>query len=710
MWPVMVPQGWITASRCVPAAAEIPALLASEPLERWAPLAWLDEIVEAPARISRIFLPEEISHCAPRPGSPAAHPAEPAERWAEPTVRSASWAACPSPRNLPFALAAIVPEPLQGPVGNPPLLQASWADLLAAEPAERCVIPATALFAIMTRAAAHGPSFPLAATEPFVPAAPRFARPLPPEPAELLATAVCRLVDSSLPVAVSPVQQRAGWSGERALRPAPLAEARFELRAVPSDPLPVRKAPIPIRRSPAPSRSPAATLRLAQVPPAQVTKIYPAAASGASNMTASITFKLAGAIAPKRLATAVGGPVAQMPEFDVRRIPCSGVRCEGTPSPRLEWMLPKVSIAFHRFQLKPAIESYDEQAAAHFSCKDAPLAEVLPLPEVKQPTLELPDLGWAGKAAAAVLLAFAVWSGAKVARFGKRPAAAAAQETPPLPRLLETPFTARQYQAPAGPIARLRQAIVERAAVSVADSFHNGMESWGSGPHQWAPRWSRSADGYVRVGDLALFRPTQNFTDYRLEFYGQIEKKGMGWVMRAKDKQNYYAMKVTVLEPGLRPIFAMVHYPVVGGKKGHKVETPLSIMVHNNTPYHVTVDVKGNHFTASIEGEEVDSWTDDAPSAGSVGFFSEAGESARLYWAKVSKNQDWIGRICSYLVGRRTSQAAELWNGESPDPTRAPSRWYGVHFLAVCIRRLEEDLVPRRATIKKNWRNRSWIS
>jgi hypothetical protein len=136
-------------------------------------------------------------------------------------------------------------------------------------------------------------------------------------------------------------------------------------------------------------------------------------------------------------------------------------------------------------------------------------------------------------------------------------------------------------------------------------------------------------------------------------------------VVRARDKQNYQAMKFTVIEPGLRPIIAMIHYPVVGGKKGHRIQTPLSVMVHNNHPYHVTVDVAGNHFTTSIEGEEVDSFTDDTLASGGVGFFSEAGEKARLYWTKVSKNQDWLGRICSYLTADGARRSAGI---QAPTP------------------------------------------
>jgi hypothetical protein len=221
----------------------------------------------------------------------------------------------------------------------------------------------------------------------------------------------------------------------------------------------------------------------------------------------------------------------------------------------------------------------------------------------------------------------------------------------------------------------VRNAIANRAAYSVTDTLQAGMQSWGAPAKSWAPGWSHNADGFVQTGPLALFNPSLTYKDYRLEFFGQIENKSMGWAVRAHDTQNYYAMKFTVLQAGLRPVIAMAHYPVVAGKRGRKVETPLSVMVHNNTPIHVAVDVQGNRVTASVEGQQVDSWTDELLPTGGVGFFSEAGERARLYWMKVSKNQDWLGVICSYLSdsGGNTRETAEVWGPGFPTDGPAPS-------------------------------------
>jgi hypothetical protein len=218
-----------------------------------------------------------------------------------------------------------------------------------------------------------------------------------------------------------------------------------------------------------------------------------------------------------------------------------------------------------------------------------------------------------------------------------------------------------------GPLESIRRTIATRAKVELNDSFERGMAAWGH-TASWAPGWSRHTEGYVQPGQLALFQPSMKFTDYRMEFFGQIESKSIGWVVRAHDPKNYYAMKFTVIQSGLRPIIAMVHYPVTDGHAGKPIETPLmDVMVHNNTPYHVAVTVAGNRIITSIEGQEVDRWIEDQIPSGGVGFYSDAGERARLYWMKVSKNEDFLGKVCAYLSG--SSDASRVF------ATLLPPRW-----------------------------------
>ncbi|HXM44803.1 MAG TPA: hypothetical protein VN924_26440, partial [Bryobacteraceae bacterium] len=195
----------------------------------------------------------------------------------------------------------------------------------------------------------------------------------------------------------------------------------------------------------------------------------------------------------------------------------------------------------------------------------------------------------------------------------------------------------------------LRQWISQRATRTFADNFRTGLSQWKGVQPKWPRSWSYSSDGFIHPGQLALYRPSVPLSDYRFEFMAQIETKSVDWVVRAKDADNYYALKFTVLQPGPRPMVAMVHYSVIEGRQGSRVQTPLRMMIHANTPYRVTVDVKGNRYRAFIEDQEADFWTDDKLKTGGVGFFSEAGEHARVYWVKLESHGDLLGRICGLL-------------------------------------------------------------
>ena len=273
--------------------------------------------------------------------------------------------------------------------------------------------------------------------------------------------------------------------------------------------------------------------------------------------------------------------------------------------------------------------------------------------------------------AASLLVGIGVWVGG-IGKAGKSQGSAST----PLavivnaPRLAPIGRTDGPQLAP-GPVAWVKQALARRAAMELTDSFEGDMGAWGNKPRGEGLGWSRQPGGYVRPGRLELFRPSLDFTDYHMEFLGQIESKGMSWVVRARDARNYVAMKFKVVAPGARPLISMVHYPVREGRTGARVETPITVMVHANTAYHVEVAVKGNRFAVSIEGQEVDSWTDDAPSYGGVGFFSEVSERARLYWVKIYKNDDWWGRVCGFISGAR-APSESAWQVGEPSPARVP--------------------------------------
>ena len=690
--------------------ARIPA---AEPVERWLQAGSATQVPYVPAQV---LVPEPsiaaLDSTPAMAGAAAAPAAEAVERWVEPATALGFAAAGHAVRTLTFAVAGACPTILRDPADVPPPIQEAWMPVPAAEPVERWLEAATAA-ALAPVLQLRIPALDLHAVEPFVPFIPQFARPQAAEPAAAFVKPAFSLLPVHPQVVFPQMPHAIGRGAEDGDHSHSPLEARPlpALEAVPVESMPAaQKAPIPIRSAPAILPAQEVANAPARLAPAGVTEIYPAAAQSEGGAPPAIRLTPVVTLAAQPPAGQIERPSPRVPQPDLCSLEYYSQRGTGTPSRRLIWAPPGIPAAALRFQMKPAFENIEEQAPPKPPRKGLAIAEIFTLPEARKQSSRS-NLGYAGKIAAGIMVAISLWFGAKVVNFGRQPETVARESSAPARSVAPRTLVARGAEPQTGTMAKFRQALARRASVEVGDTFHGGMESWGAGAKEWAPGWSHSPDGYVRVGDLALFRPTQTFADYRLEFYGQIEKKSMGWVVRAQDKQNYYAMKFTVVEPGLRPIIAMVHYPVVGGKKGHRIETPLSVMVHNNTPYHVTVDVKGNHFTASIEGEQVDSWTDDAPAAGAVGFFSEAGEAARLYWAKVSKNQDWIGRFCSYMAGDEARRTAELWTPGLPPEAPAPAdpRPHDL-ILTACEVKPEENTTPAGGTIAKNWRIPLWIS
>ena len=183
-----------------------------------------------------------------------------------------------------------------------------------------------------------------------------------------------------------------------------------------------------------------------------------------------------------------------------------------------------------------------------------PIKEILDAP--LQPAAKRVNLSTIGKIAAAVMIGIALWAGSRVAEFSRPSDEARAQVAESMGAGAAV-ASGKSHSGAAGEgggtIAKVRKAIATRAATEVTDTFRSGMAAWGAETKAWLPGWTRHPQGYVSIGDMALFQPSLQYSDYRMEFYGQIEDKSIGWVVRARDRKNYSAMKFTVVEPGLRP-------------------------------------------------------------------------------------------------------------------------------------------------------------
>jgi hypothetical protein len=81
----------------------------------------------------------------------------------------------------------------------------------------------------------------------------------------------------------------------------------------------------------------------------------------------------------------------------------------------------------------------------------------------------------------------------------------------------------------------------------------------GSGPSiilgegGWVEGWGGDPSGLHAGRQITIYRPSLKLSDYRLEFQGSIDTKSVGWVFRAADPDNYYAMKLMNVSSGLIP-------------------------------------------------------------------------------------------------------------------------------------------------------------
>jgi hypothetical protein len=191
--------------------------------------------------------------------------------------------------------------------------------------------------------------------------------------------------------------------------------------------------------------------------------------------------------------------------------------------------------------------------------------------------------------------------------------------------------------------------ISRRAAVGIQDDFRSGLSQWTGGP-DWAKSWSYDGTGFARPGRLALLSGSLPLSDYRLDFAVQIERKAVCWVFRAADRNNYYATKLVESKRGAASIFSIVRYAVIDGRERFKAELPLPVTASARTMLHVRQEIRGAQFTTYLDGAIIDTWSDSSLTAGGVGFFADAGESAYIRSIDVAQNDDTLGRLCSYLT------------------------------------------------------------
>jgi hypothetical protein len=150
----------------------------------------------------------------------------------------------------------------------------------------------------------------------------------------------------------------------------------------------------------------------------------------------------------------------------------------------------------------------------------------------------------------------------------------------------------------------------------------------------WITDWAGDSTGLHRGRQISIYRPSLKLSDYRISFQGRVENASIGWVFRAVDASNYYAMKLTQTSSG----FKLVKYAVVNGQEHEQGSFAVSAAASGW--FSIRVDVRGGKFNTFIDGKDLDMWTDEQLKTGGVGFLNDRGERA-----------DIKGIAISYLAG-----------------------------------------------------------
>jgi hypothetical protein len=159
-----------------------------------------------------------------------------------------------------------------------------------------------------------------------------------------------------------------------------------------------------------------------------------------------------------------------------------------------------------------------------------------------------------------------------------------------------------------------------------------GVEMGGAG---WITEWASDAAGSARGRQLTLYRPSMAMSDYSVEFAGRIERRSLGWVFRAVDSSNYYAVKIEAAEPGTT-LLNITRFAVINGVEGPHIQRPLLLNLSAGETLRIRMVARGTRFTVSVQNQLADEWEDDQLKTGAVGFINERGERGQVGSLQIS--------------------------------------------------------------------------
>ena len=157
-------------------------------------------------------------------------------------------------------------------------------------------------------------------------------------------------------------------------------------------------------------------------------------------------------------------------------------------------------------------------------------------------------------------------------------------------------------------LALTKPAVEERVALTPIPSSAEGDWEPSLGPRKWFPAatgWKFDASGALIRGEIPVLFDTESnrdfnvYRDFRLEFDTILRNgRGMAWVARARDPQNYYLFEITGPRSG-KPTFNF--YICRNGQLEWKDSRPIVEKIDKaGESLHIIFEARGDRFEARM--------------------------------------------------------------------------------------------------------------
>jgi hypothetical protein len=114
-----------------------------------------------------------------------------------------------------------------------------------------------------------------------------------------------------------------------------------------------------------------------------------------------------------------------------------------------------------------------------------------------------------------------------------------------------------------------------------------------------------------------------------MEFSWVPDSKGVGWVFRAHDPDDYYAARLSLQQSGASRVLLEEHFSVFAGTESAHARKAIPLGASVGL-VRVHLDAIGPAFRLFLGNELADSWIDARLTSGALGFYDEGEQLPKL--------------------------------------------------------------------------------